>query len=102
MTSYAVAWREDGDPVRMGKLELNGQAVHLESGTHRDGRMVARHIPYHDLRGAELAPVKQRIANRPTVTLTSAHGAVSLAPAGIGAAREVLRTLRESALGQAD
>jgi hypothetical protein len=96
MASYAVAWKENGDPVRMGKLELVGEAIHLECGTHRDGRILVRHIPYRDLRGAELVPVKGRIANRPTVAVTFSHGAISLAPAGIGAALEVLYALQHA------
>jgi hypothetical protein len=98
MVSYAVVWQENGDPVRMGKLELAGEAIHLEAGTHRDGRILVRHIPYRNLRGAELEPAARRIANRPTVAVRFAHGAISLAPAGIGAALEVLHTLQQAIL----
>jgi hypothetical protein len=96
VVSYAVAWKENGDPVRMGKLELDGEAIHLETGTHRDGRILVRHISYGDLRGAELEPTGRRIANRATVAVSFAHGAISLAPAGIGAALEVLHTLQQA------
>jgi hypothetical protein len=96
MLSYAVAWKENEDPVRMGKLELAGEAIHLEAGTHRDGRILVRHIPYRHLRGAELEPTGRRIANRPTVAVSFVHGVISLAPAGIGAALEVLHTLQQA------
>jgi hypothetical protein len=99
MASYAVVWKEGGDSIRIGKLELEGEAIHLESGTHRDGRILVRHIPYRGLRGAELVPVGRRIADRPTVLVTFAHGAVSLAPAGIGAALEVLHIIRAAVVG---
>jgi hypothetical protein len=74
MASYAVAWKESGDPIRMGKLDLAGEAIHLESGTHRDGRILVRHVPYRDLRGGcggngvthlvVVAPLKPGMADR--------------------------------------
>jgi hypothetical protein len=94
VASYAVAWREDGDAVRSGKLEFPGGGIRLESGTHRDGHISVRHVAFQDVLGAEMAPVKQRIGDRPTIALTSVHGVVALAPAGVGVALEVLDVLR--------
>jgi hypothetical protein len=94
MASYAVAWSEEGDGLRIGKLELAGGGIRLEAGTHRDGRFSVRHVAFQDMVSAEMAPLKQRIGNRPTVVLTLVHGVVALAPTGMGVALEVLGHLQ--------
>jgi hypothetical protein len=94
VASYAVAWSEEGDAVRIGKLEFPGGGIRLEAGNHRDRHISVRHVAFRDLLSAEMAPVKQRIGNRPTIALTSAHGVLALAPTGMGVALEVLDTLR--------
>jgi hypothetical protein len=94
MASYAVAWREEGDAVRVGKLEFPGGGIRFESGNHHDGHISVRHVAFQDMLSAEMAPVKQRIGDRPTIALTSVHGLVTLAPGGVGVALEVLDALQ--------
>jgi hypothetical protein len=94
MASYAVAWSEEGDAVRVGKLEFPGGGIRFESGNHHDGHISVRHVAFQDVLNAEMAPVKQRIGDRPTIALTSVHGVVALSPTGMGIALEVLDALR--------
>jgi hypothetical protein len=94
MASYAVAWSEEGDAVRVGKLEFPGGGIRLESGNYRDGHISVRHVAFQDVLNAEMAPVKQRIGDRPTIALTSVHCVLALAPTGMGVALEVLDALR--------
>jgi hypothetical protein len=98
--SYAVAWSEDGASVRVGKLELLDGGLRIESGTHQDGRISVRRVTFRDVVKAEMAPVRLRIAARPTIVVTSLRGVVAIAPAGIGAASEALALL-QAALAEA-
>jgi hypothetical protein len=94
MASYAVAWSEEGDAVRSGKLEFPGGGIRLESGHYRDGHFSVRHVAFQDVLSAEMAPVRKRIGDRPTIALTTVHGVLALAPTGMGVALEVLDVLR--------
>jgi hypothetical protein len=94
VASYAVAWSEEGAATQIGKLEFPGGGIRLESGRRRDGHVSVRHVAFRDLLGAEMAPVRERIGHRPTIALRSVHGVIALAPAGVGAALEVLDMLR--------
>ena len=99
MASYAVAWRKDGEDVRVGKLELAANGFRLEAGARHGGRVSVLRVLYRDLLGAGMARFGQRIGSRPTVALTSVRGLVCIAPVGVGMAREVLE-LALSALSE--
>lgn len=90
MASYAVAWRKDGEDVRVGKLELAASGFRLEAGARRGDRLFVLRVLYLDLLDAGMARFGQRIGSRPTVALTSVRGLLWIAPVGIGMAREVL------------
>lgn len=90
MASYAVAWRKDGEDVRVGKLELAGKGIRLEAGERQGGRVSVLRVLYRDVSDAVMAGFNERIGGRPTVTLTSVRGLVSISPVGFGMARDVL------------
>lgn len=94
MSQYAVAWRDQGGSVQTGRLDVNAQAVRLEGGGHRSGRLAVTRVLFRDLLRVDMAPTSERIHGRPSVELRSRHGSVYVAPVGAGLARELLQVLQ--------
>jgi hypothetical protein len=72
--SYAVVWREDGGPLRVGKLELGPASVSLQ-GSNPDGTPARRTISYADVADVRIArsPLEQ-INGRPVVIVRQPDG----------------------------
>src|SRR5215831_8930 len=84
--SYGVLWKDDG-AVQAGKLELEDQAVRLES-TGEHGESLVQELPYTELVGVHIARGSaDRLGGRPTLVLERAGGpalrVASVAQAGI-------------------
>lgn len=94
MTQYAVAWRNEGEPVQSGRLDVEARAVRFEGGRHRSGRLAVTRVLYRDLLEVEMAPVAKRVQARPTIELRGRHGSIYVAPVGAALARELLGSLQ--------
>ena len=78
MGSYAVVWREEEGPLRIGRLELQPDRVLL------DGGLVCR-LPYSEIEEARVGRCpRERIAGRPTLLVRLRSGP-GVAIATIGA-----------------
>jgi hypothetical protein len=72
--SYAVLWREDGGPVRAGKLELGPRSLNLENGKARS-RLSLSSFVYRDLVRIETThDPRGRIKGQPTLILERRGG----------------------------
>lgn len=72
--SYAVVWREDGGPLRAGKLELGSAGVSVQSSSP-DGTITRRTIPYLDVVDVHIArELEGQINGRPAVVVRQPGG----------------------------
>jgi hypothetical protein len=54
-------------------------------------------LRYEDVAHVEMASVRDRLAEQPTLALTTPRGPLYIAPSGVGVAREVVAFLRTAA-----
>jgi hypothetical protein len=72
--SFAALWREDGGPVRAGRLELGPRSLTLESGKARS-RLSLSSFVYRDLVRIESThDPRERIKDQPTLILQRRGG----------------------------
>jgi hypothetical protein len=89
--SYAILWRENGDPVRAGKLVVHFDRLVLEGG---DGRAaVRRELTYGGLRSIRIDRERdQRLEGRPVAVLDTDANTFRIASlAGRGELNEIVR-----------
>jgi hypothetical protein len=73
--TYAVTWQDAEAAPRSGKLELRPAGVSLEGSTNGSTLLV----PYEDLVGINMAPVRDRLGGRPTLVLERLGGKLRIA-----------------------
>src|SRR6266508_611884 len=72
--TYAVLWRDDGGPVRAGKLDLGARSLTLENGKARS-RLSLSSFVYRDLVRIEAThDPRERIKDQPTLILQRRGG----------------------------
>jgi hypothetical protein len=73
--SYAVLWREDGGPVRAGKLELGPRSLSLANGRARSRASLSSLLSRDLVRIQTTHDPRERIKNQPTIVLERRGGA---------------------------
>jgi hypothetical protein len=88
--SYAILWRENGDPVRVGKLVVHFDRLVLEGG---DGRVaVRRELAYGGIRSVRIGRERhERLEGRPVAVLDANANTFKIASlAGRGELNEIV------------
>jgi hypothetical protein len=75
--TYAVTWQEPETASHSGKLEFLSHGLSLE-GSNGDGPLSVL-VPYDELLGMQIAPVRERLDGRPTLVLERATGRLRIA-----------------------
>ena len=88
--SYAIVWRENGDPVRAGKLVVHFDRLVLEGGDGRDS--VRREFDYGGICSARIDRGRdERLGGRPVAVLETDANTFTIASLdGLGELQELV------------